>query len=60
MENLIASGLQEDCPFRAAGSSHSGKAEHLTAESVEEIDTEAFAEYAGRLNQYLQVCILHY
>ncbi len=52
----MSSGLQEDCPFIAASSTADGKAEYLTAESVDGIDTEAFAEYAGRINQYLQVC----
>ncbi|CAL8470018.1 g9560 [Coccomyxa elongata] len=55
VENLTASGLQEDCPFLAASSADNSRPEYLTAETVEAIDTEAFAEYAGRLNQYLQV-----
>ncbi|EIE25813.1 hydrogenobyrinic acid a,c-diamide cobaltochelatase, partial [Coccomyxa subellipsoidea C-169] len=55
VENLMSSGLQEDCPFIAASSTADGKAEYLNAESVDGIDTEAFAEYAGRINQYLQV-----
>jgi hypothetical protein len=50
VENLIATGLQEDCPFDTADG-----AEPLTAEAAENLDTEAFSEYAGRLNQYLQV-----
>ncbi|KAK9915657.1 hypothetical protein WJX75_002261 [Coccomyxa subellipsoidea] len=55
VDNLMASGLQEDCPFRASSGGGDSKAEYLTAESVEEVDTESFAEYAGRINQYLQV-----
>lgn len=58
VDNLMASGLQEDCPFRASSGGGDSKAEYLTAESVEEVDTEAFAEYAGRINQYLQACSL--
>lgn len=56
VKNLTASGLQEDCPFRTASGADKSRPEYLTAETVEVIDTEAFAEYAGRLNQYLQVC----
>ncbi len=50
---LQQSGLQADCPFRPA--SDGGAAEQLTPEGVEGVDAAAFAEYAGRLNQYLQV-----
>ena len=56
VENLTASGLQEDCPFRAASTADSSSPAYLTAETVDAVDTEAFAEYAGRLNTYLQVC----
>ena len=57
MENLLAAGLQEDCPPpAAAGSNGSGSAKsELTAQAAEGISTDVFAEYAGRLNQYLQV-----
>ncbi|KAK9843478.1 hypothetical protein WJX81_004582 [Elliptochloris bilobata] len=50
---LQQSGLQADCPFRPAGAD--GAAEQLTPESAADVDTGEFAEYAGRLNQYLQV-----
>ncbi len=50
---LQQSGLQADCPFRPAAGG--GAAEQLTPEGVESVDAAAFAEYAGRLNQYLQV-----
>ena len=49
MAALQSTGLQEDCPF----SSEEG-AEALSPESVAEVSDEAFAEYAGRLNSYLQ------
>lgn len=54
---LQQSGLQADCPFRPA-SGH-GAAEQLTPESAASVDAAEFAEYAGRLNQYLQVqCLM--
>lgn len=49
---LQQSGMQADCPFRAAGAD--GAAEQLTPESAARVDAAEFAEYAGRLNQYLQ------
>ena len=49
MAALQSTGLQEDCPF-----SLEEGAEALSPESVEEVSDEAFAEYAGRLNSYLQ------
>jgi len=49
---LQQSGLQADCPFRPAGAG--GAAEQLTPESAAGVDATEFAEYAGRLNQYLQ------
>ncbi len=52
MENLLAAGLQEDCPLPNLGSAPN---QELSPEAAEGISTEAFAEYAGRLNQYLQV-----
>ena len=52
MAALQQSGLQADCPFRAAGAD--GAAEQLTPESAAGVDASEFAEYAGRLNQYLQ------
>lgn len=51
---LQQSGLQADCPFRAAGADGAG--EQLTPESAAGVDANEFAEYAGRLNQYLQAC----
>lgn len=50
VENLVSTGLQEDCPFDPSDS-----AQPLSPQAAESIDTEAFSEYAGRLNQYLQV-----
>ena len=57
MENLLAAGLQEDCPPPfAAASNGTGDGKELTAEEAAEgVSTEVFAEYAGRLNRYLQV-----
>ena len=52
MAVLEQSGLQADCPFRAAGAD--GAAEQLTSESAAGVDAGEFAEYAGRLTQYLQ------
>ena len=49
MDALQNTGLQEDCPF-----SLKEGAEPLSPESVAEVSDEAFAEYAGRLNSYLQ------
>ena len=49
MDALQNTGLQEDCPF-----SMEEGAEALSPESVAEVSDEAFAEYAGRLNSYLQ------
>lgn len=49
----IFAGLAKDCPFREGAPGEAGK--QLTAESVQDVDTEAFAEYASRLYQYLQV-----
>lgn len=49
---LQQSGLQADCPFQPAGAG--GAAEQLTPESAADVDATEFAEYAGRLNQYLQ------
>ncbi|KAK9811539.1 hypothetical protein WJX72_005618 [[Myrmecia] bisecta] len=53
VENLIATGLQDDCPFQAAASG--GEAVVLTAETVESVQEAAFTEYASRLYTYLQV-----
>ena len=53
VENLLASGLQEDCPLELGGVA--GEELELSAEAAEGISTEAFAEYAGRLYTYLQV-----
>ena len=50
MDALQNTGLQEDCPF-----SLDGGAEPLTPESARKVPDEDFAEYAGRLNEYLQV-----
>ncbi len=49
VDALQNTGLQEDCPF-----SLEEGAEALSPESVAEVSDEAFAEYAGRLNSYLQ------
>ena len=49
MAALQSTGLQEDCPF-----SLEEGAEAMSPESAEEVSEEAFAEYAGRLNSYLQ------
>ena len=56
MAALENTGLQEDCPFSLGEG-----AEPLTSDSVREVPEEQFAEYAGRLNAYLQVrsCIEH-
>lgn len=53
MAALQQSGLQSDCPFRPAGAGRA--AEQLTPEAAADVDATEFAEYAGRLNQYLQV-----
>ena len=53
MDALQNTGLQEDCPF-----SQEEAAEHLTPESAREVPDEQFAEYAGRLNAYLQVKLM--
>ena len=53
MENLLASGLQEDCPLDLG--EEAGENLELSAEAAEAISTEAFSEYAGQLNTYLQV-----
>lgn len=61
VESLMAAGLHQDCPFRPASSpsassnGHSGEAEELTAETAADVPIADFAEYAGRLNSYLQV-----
>ena len=49
MAALQSTGLQEDCPF-----SLEEGAEQLSPDSVREVSDEAFGEYAGRLNSYLQ------
>ena len=49
MDALQNTGLQDDCPF-----SLEEGAEPLSPESVQEVPDEAFVEYAGRLNSYLQ------
>ena len=49
MDALQNTGLQEDCPF-----SLKEGAEPLSPESVKDVSDEAFVEYAGRLNSYLQ------
>ena len=53
VESLLASGLQEDCPLELGEGG--GEKLELSAEAAEGIGTEAFAEYAGGLNTYLQV-----
>ena len=50
MDALQNTGLQEDCPF-----SVDEAAEPLTPESAGKVPDADFAEYAGRLNAYLQV-----
>ena len=60
IENLRASGLDKDCPFRpphalhANGHVSSSEDGSLTAESAAEVPLAEFEEYAGRLNSYLQ------
>lgn len=50
VDALEITGLQEDCPF-----SLEEDAEPLTAESAAEVSDNVFKDYAGRLNEYLQV-----
>ena len=50
MDALQNTGLQEDCPF-----SLDEDAEPLTPQSAGKVPDAVFAEYAGRLNAYLQV-----
>lgn len=49
----LCAGLGKDCPFQQGAT---GQDEvQLTSESVEGTSDDAFAEYASRLYQYLQV-----
>lgn len=49
----ICAGLGKDCPFQADTDGQDDV--QLTTESVGSISDAAFAEYASRLYQYLQV-----
>lgn len=55
MENLLAAGLERDCPFAAADDSSGTPARVLDSESVEGIDDSEFLAYVGQINTYLQV-----
>ncbi len=50
---LACAGLAKDCPFKAGEQGQDD--ELLTAESVMDVSTEDFKEYASRLYAYLQV-----
>ncbi|PSC71131.1 protoporphyrin IX magnesium chelatase [Micractinium conductrix] len=54
LELLASAGLQEDCPFDEAAAA-AGKARVLGAEDADEIDDEAFGQYAARVYTYLQI-----
>lgn len=53
VENLLAAGLEKDCPYVSA--TKTGEAQVLTAETVEAVEDSSFSEYASRINTYLQV-----
>ncbi|KAL4458671.1 hypothetical protein ABPG75_013536 [Micractinium tetrahymenae] len=56
LELLASAGLQEDCPFdQQQAALPGGERQVLGAEDADSISTEAFAEYASRVYQYLQV-----
>lgn len=68
VQNLAQTGLDQDCPFRAAPASHdnsrsclSGSSDSseepqlLSAESAEAVSEDDFSEYVGKVYQYLQV-----
>ena len=69
VQNLAQTGLDRDCPFRAASASHdnsqngphdssdsSEEPQLLSVESAEAVSEEEFSEFVGRVYQYLQVC----
>ena len=68
MQNLAQTGLDRDCPFRAAAGDQGRRRngsdglqasaegpELLSPESAEAVSEEDFSEYVGRVYQYLQV-----
>lgn len=55
IENLLAAGLEKDCPFVSADAAEGREAHVLTAETVDEVSGAAFMEYTSSINTYLQV-----
>lgn len=55
MENLLAAGLDKDCPFFTAEAAAGVEAQALTAETAATLSDSEFAEYAARINKYLRV-----
>lgn len=55
VENLLAAGLEKDCPFLSLDATDEQHVQVLTAETVEAVPESAFMEYAGKISVYLQV-----
>ena len=55
VENLLAAGLEKDCPFAQADAARGSEAQVLTAETVETVSDDDFMAYTGLINTYLQV-----
>ena len=55
MENLLAAGLERDCPYTHADSCQGTEAQVLTAETVDTVSDDDFLAYTGNINSYLQV-----
>ncbi|CAG9464037.1 unnamed protein product [Pedinophyceae sp. YPF-701] len=54
-QQLNASGLEDDCPYRPSAASGLASDFRLTPESAGEVPAGEFGEYAGELYAYLQV-----
>ena len=60
VENLLAAGLEKDCPFAHADAARGLEAQVLTAETVNAVSDDDFMSYTGTINTYLQVCSYPY
>ncbi len=55
VENLLAAGLEKDCPFASANAARNAEPQVLTAETVDSVNDADFMAYTGAINTYLQV-----
>lgn len=55
VENLLAAGLEKDCPFVSADAAEGREAHVLTTETVDKVSDADFMEYTSSINTYLQV-----